>query len=52
MPPATTTSASPAATACAAIHTALSPDPQTLLMVTAPTERGRPARAAAWRAGA
>src|SRR5213083_1919518 len=41
MPPATTTSESPAAIPCDASITALSPEPQTLLMVRAATEGGR-----------
>jgi hypothetical protein len=40
MPPATTTSASPARMACAASITALRPEPQTLLIVNAPTRVG------------
>ncbi len=52
MPPATTTSESPAAIPWAASITAFSPEPQTLLIVRAATEGGRPARIAAWRAGA
>ncbi len=52
MPPATTTSASPARIACAASITALSPEPHTLLTVTAGTVAGMPARIAACRAGA
>lgn len=47
MPPATTTSASPVATAWAASITAFKPDPQTLLMVRAATRSSRPARRAA-----
>ena len=42
MPPATTTSASPSRTACAASITALSPEPHTLLIVSAPTVVGQP----------
>src|SRR5690606_35014446 len=52
IPPATTTSASPARIAWYAIATVLRPEPHTLLTVTAPTEDGNPARIAAWRAGA
>src|SRR5574338_178783 len=52
MPPATITLASPARIAAAPIITALRPEPQTLLMVVAPTPSGRPALSAAWRAGA
>ena len=52
IPPATTALTSPARTACAASITALSPDPQTLLMVMAGTVAGIPAPMAAWRAGA
>ena len=51
MPPATTTSASPARIACRASITALRPEPQTLFTVNAPTVSGRPAPRAAWRAG-
>src|SRR5690349_10758580 len=47
MPPATSTSASPVAIPCAASITALSPEPQTLLIVRAATEGGSPARATA-----
>ena len=52
MPPATINWASPARIACAASMTALRPDPQTLLMVSAATVGGRPAWSAACRAGA
>src|SRR5438093_914367 len=52
MPPATTTSESPAAIAWAASITAFRPEPQTLLIVRAATLGGRPAPRAAWRAGA
>src|SRR5438552_908425 len=52
MPPATTHCASAALIACAASITALSPEPHTLLMVSAGTVPGRPAWIAAWRAGA
>ena len=52
IPPATTTRASPSRTACEASMTALSPDPQTLLMVSAATVGGKPAFSAACRAGA
>ena len=51
MPPATTTSASPAQMAWAASITALRPEPQTLLMVRASTSQGRPAITAACLAG-
>src|SRR5215472_11069460 len=51
MPPATTISDSPRATACAASPTALRPEPQTLLMAIAETRESRPPRSAAWRAG-
>ena len=44
--------ASPARIDCAASMTALRPEPQTLLMVTADTVAGTPALIAAWRAGA
>jgi S1-C subfamily serine protease len=52
MPPATTTSASPARISAAASMIALSPEPQTRLMVVADVVSGRPAARAAWRAGA
>src|SRR5689334_9526592 len=52
MPPATATSRSPVAMPCAASITALRPDPQTLLMVSAATAFGNPPRSAACRAGA
>ena len=52
MPPATMSSASPARIADAPSITAFRPEPQTLLMVMAPTLSGRPAFSAAWRAGA
>ncbi len=52
MPPATTTSASPSATAWAPAITALSPEPHTLLSVQHGVASGRPAYSAAWRAGA
>ena len=51
VPPATTTSASPQRTACAASITALSPEPQTLFTVCAGTDSGSPALMEAWRAG-
>src|SRR6478672_9540734 len=51
MPPATTTSTSPVAMPWAASMTAFSPDPQTLLMLSAATESDRPPRSAACRAG-
>src|SRR6476659_8295999 len=52
MPPATMTSASPALIACAASMTALSPEPHTLLTVTALTVAGMPDLSNACRAGA
>jgi hypothetical protein len=52
MPPATTTSASPARISAAASITALRPEPQTRLMVVALVVTGSPASSAAWRAGA
>ncbi len=52
MPPATATSASPARISAAASMIALSPEPQTRLIVVAEVVFGRPARNAAWRAGA
>ncbi len=52
MPPATTTSCSPAAIALRAKTTDFRPDPHTLLTVTAPTAAGIPAAMAACRAGA
>ena len=51
MPPATTISDSPSATACAARPTAFKPEPQTLLMVIAATRGSSPPRSAACRAG-
>src|SRR6059036_1286717 len=51
MPPATATSMSPAATACAASMTAFRPEPHTLLIVSAATCSGSPPRSAACRAG-
>jgi hypothetical protein len=51
MPPATTTSASPAAIIWSARYTAFSPDRQTLLTLTDGTRMGMPALTAAWRAG-
>ena len=51
-PPATMHSASPALIACEASITALSPEPHTLLMVSAGMAGGRPAWISAWRAGA
>ena len=50
VPPATTVRASPHWMAWAASITALSPEPQTLLTVVAPTAGGRPAPMAACRA--
>ena len=52
MPPATATSTSPQAIACAAKITVLSPEPQTLLTVVQGVLLSRPAPIAAWRAGA
>ena len=52
MPPATMTSASPALIACAASMTDLSPEPHTLLIVTALTVAGMPDLSSACRAGA
>ena len=51
-PPATIACASPALIAWAASMTALSPEPQTLLTVTAEIVAGTPAASIAWRAGA
>ena len=51
IPPATTSSLSPALIDCAASITPLSPDPQTLLTVNAPTLTGIPAKMADCRAG-
>src|SRR6058998_3190205 len=51
MPPARTTSAEPARIMSEANITAWSPEPHTLLTVTAPTRSSRPADTAAWRAG-
>ena len=51
MPPAATSSASPARIACAASMAALRPEPQTLLTVYAAIESGRPAFSAVCRAG-
>ncbi len=52
IPPATITSAEPALSMSWAKIAACMPEPQTLLMVTASAEVGRPAPRAAWRAGA
>ena len=52
MPPATTTSASPARISAAASMIALSPEPQTRLIVVALVPSGRPALRSACRAGA
>ena len=52
MPPATTTSASPARISAAASMIALSPEPHTRLIVVALALSPRPALRAAWRAGA
>jgi hypothetical protein len=51
-PPATSTRASPARTACAASITARRPEPHTMLTVSAETPGGTPALSAACRAGA
>src|SRR5437660_2057452 len=51
MPPATTTELFPVCTACAARATAFSPEPQTLLIVMAPTAGANPPKMAACRAG-
>src|SRR3954466_11694838 len=51
MPPATATSMSPTRIAWSAIITAFSPEPHTLLIVSAATCSGRPPCSAAWRAG-
>ena len=51
IPPATTTSTSPARIICVAIATDLRPDPQSMLIVVAGTSFGIPAPIAAWRAG-
>ena len=50
MPPATTTSTSPARMSWSASAIALMPERQTLLMVIAGTSCGIPASIAAWRA--
>ncbi len=52
MPPATSTSALPAAMRSWASITAFMPEPQTLLTVVQGTDCGSPAPMAAWRAGA
>ena len=52
MPPATTKSTEPAASASEPMITVCMPLPQTLLTVVASTDLGRPALSAAWRAGA
>ena len=52
IPPATTRSTSPQRTPCAASITAFKPEPHTLLIVSAATVGGSPARSAACRAGA
>src|SRR3972149_1415636 len=51
MPPATTTSASPALMAAAASMMAFMPEPQTRLTVVAGMGTGSPAGMAAWRGG-
>ena len=50
MPPATTTSTSPARISWSASAIAFRPERQTLLMVNAGTSIGMPAATAAWRA--
>ena len=52
MPPATTTSASPARISAAASMIAFSPEPQTRLIVVRCVVSARPPFSAAWRAGA
>ena len=52
MPPATASSASPARISAAASMIALSPEPQTRLIVVAEVVSARPASSSAWRAGA
>src|SRR5438445_23257 len=52
MPPARIMSWSPSSTPLAASWMALRPEPQTLLMVRAEVDEGRPPRSAAWRVGA
>ena len=52
MPPATITSAEPAASPSWAMMAACMPEPHILLTVVACTDVGRPAPSAAWRAGA
>ena len=52
IPPATTMSADPAASASAAMMAACMPDPHILFTVVACTPSGSPAPSAAWRAGA
>jgi hypothetical protein len=52
MPPARTISYSPARIAFAPSMTARIPEPQTLWIVTAPVDLGRPAAISACRAGA
>ncbi len=52
MPPATTSSASPARISAAASMIALRPEPQTRLIVVAGVCSRSPAASAAWRAGA
>ena len=52
MPPATAISMSPVRMPWCASITALRPEPQTLLMVSAATWSARPPLSAAWRAGA
>src|SRR6516162_4826606 len=52
MPPATTTLAEPALIRSWPNMIAFMPEPQTLLIVVQPTDFGKPAAIAAWRAGA
>ncbi len=52
MPPAIITSQVPARMLSVANIIAFMPEPQTLLMVVQPTEKGMPAPMVAWRAGA
>ena len=51
MPPATTTSTSPARIICDAIATDFSPDPHSMLIVVAGISFGMPAASATCRAG-
>ena len=52
IPPATTTSLTPAAMLCCAMVTAFIPEEHTLFTVVQQADGGRPAPSAAWRAGA